>query len=490
MAMFDDYPSPDGYVPDNTTEVLPEPPKEPETLPRILYNVEGDFIGYAWEHGDTLTIHHEIDEYIRQRAVGATVKVVILDHNRLEIDSFNVVGNDIINIDIGQELSNKMIDGNYYIDLTVIGDDFTYGCKEISIIVGGRRMSKSAKPIKPQTLITTNQIANGAVTTAKIADGAITTEKLSPDIDIGGSAYDYIIDMTATIPSDGSESSDVVMAQDIQEVCAMLDDHNKTCAVRLHYSVSGDDGWTPCSIIIPMVDAHTEVFDWTVYISRFEIGSGIRDVCIEVAIWYERDEETGKYSLWDDMPQVRFTYDDSTIDTDRIASGAITSIKIADSAVTTDKIADGAITAEKLSSDITIGGDKFSDLRYHHITLTVPFDEAQGTTYTFSFGWVNNDKSAYKNLGELGTALASRMYLNENSSLIFYHMANCKYHNQYVDADLIPIYTGIFSQGAGNTQILQTNLNITTYEAQATGTIPNRSITFVRDTISFFNRTY
>ena len=158
--------------------------------------------------------------------------------------------------------------------------------------------------------------------------------------------------------------------------------------------------------------------------------------------------------------------------------------------VTTDRIADGAITSEKLSPDITIGGDKFSDLRYHHITLTVPFDEAQGTTYTYSFGWVNNDKIAYKNLCELGTALASRMYLNENSSLIFYHMANCKYHNQYVDADLIPIYTGIFSQGAGNTQILQTNLNITTYEAQATGTIPNRSIIFVRDTISFFNRTY
>ena len=314
MAMFDDYPSPDGYVPDNTTEVLPEPPKEPETLPRILYNVEGDFIGYAWEHGDTLTIHHEIDEYIRQKAVGATIKVAILDHNRLEVDSFNIAGNDIINIDIGQELSNKMIDGNYYIDLTVIGDDFTYGCKEIPIIVGGRRMNLSYKT-KPQTLITTNQIANGAVTTAKIADGAITTEKLSPDIDIGGGAYDYIIDMTATIPSDGSESSDVVMAQDIQEVCAMLDDHNKTCAVRLHYSVSGDDGWTPCSIIIPMVDAHTEVFDWTVYISRFEIGSGIRDVCIEVAIWYERDEETGKYSLWDDMPQVNFIHSKNQVAT-------------------------------------------------------------------------------------------------------------------------------------------------------------------------------
>lgn len=135
MAMFDNYPSPEGYIPDNTTETLPEPEPIPDTLPRNEYNVEGDWIGYSWRQGDTLTIEYEVDEYIADEMVGKTVQVDILDHQRKLVDSMTLNGAKTLSIVITNEISEKMIRGNYYFTFKIYNDDTTYISKEFLVVV-------------------------------------------------------------------------------------------------------------------------------------------------------------------------------------------------------------------------------------------------------------------------------------------------------------------------------------------------------------------
>lgn len=135
MGMFDNYPSPEGYIPDNTTETLPEPEPQVDTLPRYEYNIEGDFVGYSWRQGDTLTIEYRVDDYIVDEMDGKTVQVDILDHQRNLVDSLTLNGARILSIVITNEISEKMIRGNYYFTFKIYTDDTTYISKEFMAIV-------------------------------------------------------------------------------------------------------------------------------------------------------------------------------------------------------------------------------------------------------------------------------------------------------------------------------------------------------------------
>lgn len=67
MSMFTNYDKiPENYIPDNIVMRMP-----PEIVcfsnkqPQKEYNFKGDFIGYSWEQGDTLTMKISVDKTIK-----------------------------------------------------------------------------------------------------------------------------------------------------------------------------------------------------------------------------------------------------------------------------------------------------------------------------------------------------------------------------------------------------------------------------------------
>ena len=139
MAMFDNYPSPSDYIPNNSVEVLVGPDIPPETLPRTEYNVEGDIIGISWKYGDTPIVQYKVDDYILDKIDGSVIKIDILDHNRISVYSTSVVGEETINFPVGEELSATMIKGNYYFTVAVVYYENetknTYVSRELLIVV-------------------------------------------------------------------------------------------------------------------------------------------------------------------------------------------------------------------------------------------------------------------------------------------------------------------------------------------------------------------
>ena len=135
MGMFDNYPSPPCYVPNNTTQVLPTPETPPDTLPREEYNIEGELIGYSWREGDTLTITYNVDDYIAEEMTGKTVDVDILDHNRKLVHTITLNGAPTLTIVINNEIAQKLIRGNYYFTFRIYNTNTTYISKEFLAVV-------------------------------------------------------------------------------------------------------------------------------------------------------------------------------------------------------------------------------------------------------------------------------------------------------------------------------------------------------------------
>ena len=135
MSMFDNYPSPEGYIPNNIVKRLPEQEEPADELPRKEYNIEGKFIGYSWRHGDTLGIPYTLDEYIREGIEGKNIEVSILDHNRCTVHTAVMNGAASFNIPITDELSQKMLRGNYYLTVVAYDDTSYYVSTEYNIIV-------------------------------------------------------------------------------------------------------------------------------------------------------------------------------------------------------------------------------------------------------------------------------------------------------------------------------------------------------------------
>ena len=135
MGMFDNYPSPPDYVPNNMIEVLPCPPKPPETLPRPVFNLVHKLIGYSWRHGDTVDITYHVDEYIEKSAELLSVDIEILDHNRKSIYQATTNGDSTVTFHIDKDLSAQMIRGNYYITFKLYDETTVYISTEMFIIV-------------------------------------------------------------------------------------------------------------------------------------------------------------------------------------------------------------------------------------------------------------------------------------------------------------------------------------------------------------------
>lgn len=135
MSMFDNYPSPEGYIPDNRIRVLPLEECPPYELPNREYNIKGEFIGYSWRQGDTLLFHYSVDDYIKDRIDEMNIRVRILEHNRCEIYSTELNGNSEFDFPITKELSDKMIRGNYYFVVEIYNDNDFYTSSELLIIV-------------------------------------------------------------------------------------------------------------------------------------------------------------------------------------------------------------------------------------------------------------------------------------------------------------------------------------------------------------------
>ena len=66
MSMFTNYDAiPDNYIPNNIECQLPPTfISFSEKEPKKEYNIKGDFIGYSWEFGDTLTLNISVNKHI------------------------------------------------------------------------------------------------------------------------------------------------------------------------------------------------------------------------------------------------------------------------------------------------------------------------------------------------------------------------------------------------------------------------------------------
>lgn len=135
MSMFDNYPSPEGYVPDNTTKKLPEEVIVPYSIPMEERNIEGVLIGYSWREGDTLVMPYEVDDYIKEGIEEKTILISILDHNRKVVHDEEVSGSATVNIEINNDIASKLIRGNYYFTFKVFDDTSTYISSEFMVIV-------------------------------------------------------------------------------------------------------------------------------------------------------------------------------------------------------------------------------------------------------------------------------------------------------------------------------------------------------------------
>lgn len=135
MGMFDNYPSPPDYIPNNMIRVLPTPEAPPDTLPKREYNIVGKLIGYSWRYKDTVEITYQVDKYIKESASNMLVEVDILDHNRYVMYTYDLVGDDEITITIDKEVSEKLIRGNYYITFKLYDDTQVYISTEMFVII-------------------------------------------------------------------------------------------------------------------------------------------------------------------------------------------------------------------------------------------------------------------------------------------------------------------------------------------------------------------
>lgn len=135
MGMFDNYPSPPDYIPNNMIKVLPTPEAPPDTLPRPEYNIVGKLIGYSWRYRDTVEITYKVDEYIKESANTMLAEVSILSHNREKLHTFDLIGDEEISFVIDKELSEKLIRGNYYITFKLYDDTQVYISTEMFVII-------------------------------------------------------------------------------------------------------------------------------------------------------------------------------------------------------------------------------------------------------------------------------------------------------------------------------------------------------------------
>lgn len=69
MGMFTTYDTIDpNYIPDNTSpKISDEYTTIEETLPRMVYDLKGRFIGYSWNYGDTFDFDIDVNEAITVR---------------------------------------------------------------------------------------------------------------------------------------------------------------------------------------------------------------------------------------------------------------------------------------------------------------------------------------------------------------------------------------------------------------------------------------
>lgn len=131
--MFDNYPSPEGYIPNNLKMTLPQRPICDDELPRAIYNAVGKFIGYSWRFGDTLEFEYKIDDYIKDNLDGKNIRISIVNFKRCEVFTTEMNASETISFPITMQLAEKLIRGIYYISFTVYDDESSYSNKEYLI---------------------------------------------------------------------------------------------------------------------------------------------------------------------------------------------------------------------------------------------------------------------------------------------------------------------------------------------------------------------
>lgn len=138
MGMFDSYDNiKDHYIPSNK----PTPPTQNDSIyhplkpnkPFEKYNAEGELIGYYWYYGDTVnlefTIEGEVVNEDSSKYIDAAefmkdkqVTVQICNFRREPIITKTYAGDAIITFAIDEEISKKLVRGNYYCTVTVFNN--------------------------------------------------------------------------------------------------------------------------------------------------------------------------------------------------------------------------------------------------------------------------------------------------------------------------------------------------------------------------------
>lgn len=145
MSMFTNYENtPSSYIPNNTCKKNPYIGNYPPKKPYVVYNAEGDPVGYEWKYGDTIVLNFKISGLVHYNAENqeqsfdeniATYMSDESEHIVFRIFNFryemiyeafpvfhcNDDGTVSVAVFIYDTLSDILVKGRYFISLGIIG---------------------------------------------------------------------------------------------------------------------------------------------------------------------------------------------------------------------------------------------------------------------------------------------------------------------------------------------------------------------------------
>ena len=142
MSMFTNYDNlPSSYIPNNICKKNPQIGNYPPKKPYVIYNADGEAVGYEWKYGDTVVLNFKISGNVTYDAEGEThyepissymargeQEIIFRIFNfRYEMiyeasPIFKPNGDDVdVTVFIYDDLSDILVKGKYYISLSIVG---------------------------------------------------------------------------------------------------------------------------------------------------------------------------------------------------------------------------------------------------------------------------------------------------------------------------------------------------------------------------------
>lgn len=110
MSIFDNYDNLSKYyIPNNMCSNITTPPIE-DTLPRVVNNIKGNFIGYSWYN----TEEFEWDLSTNEDVEGKSLILEIYSYDWSHIKSFSNLSSKTLLIKVDKELNELLKQGIYY----------------------------------------------------------------------------------------------------------------------------------------------------------------------------------------------------------------------------------------------------------------------------------------------------------------------------------------------------------------------------------------